>query len=130
MKLSIDDYGTGYSSLSYLHRFLIDTLKIDRSFVMTMEDGSENGEIVRTEIALAKALSLRVIAEGIESIHQFHQLQILGCEYGQGFLFSRPVPASEAAKLLMDSAPWQNIQSPNDFGVIARNLEYTQLRIQ
>jgi EAL domain-containing protein (putative c-di-GMP-specific phosphodiesterase class I) len=97
---------------------------------MTMEDGSENGEIVRTVIALAKALHLNVIAEGIESIHQFHQLRILGCEYGQGYLFSRPVPASEAARLLMDAARWQNILSPNDFGVIARNLEYTQLRIQ
>lgn len=130
IKLSIDDFGTGYSSLSYLHRFPIDTLKIDRSFVGTMEDGSENGEIVRTVIALAKALNLNVIAEGIESIHQFHQLRILGCEYGQGFLFSRPLPASEAAKLLQDPARWQNILPPNDFGVIARNLEYTHLRIQ
>ncbi|MEO5857736.1 MAG: EAL domain-containing protein [Pyrinomonadaceae bacterium] len=130
VKLSIDDFGTGYSSLSYLHRFPIDTLKIDRSFVMTMEDGSENGEIVRTVIALAKALNLSVIAEGIESIHQFHQLRILGCEFGQGYLFSRPVPATEAAKLLMDSVRWQNILPPNDFGVIARNLEYTQMRIQ
>lgn len=130
VKLSIDDFGTGYSSLSYLHRFPIDTLKIDRSFVMTMEDGSENGEIVRTVIALAQALKLNVIAEGIESIHQFHQLRILGCEYGQGYLFSRPLPAAEAAKLLRDSARWQNILPPNDFGVIARNLEYTQLRIQ
>lgn len=129
IRLSIDDFGTGYSSLSYLHRFPIDTLKIDRSFVGTMEDGSENGEIVRTVIALAKALKLSVIAEGIESIHQFHQLRILGCEYGQGFLFSRPLPASEAAKLLVDSSRWQNILPPNDFGVIARNLEYTHLRL-
>lgn len=129
IRLSIDDFGTGYSSLSYLHRFPIDTLKIDRSFVGTMEDGSENGEIVRTVIALAKALKLSVIAEGIESIHQFHQLRILGCEYGQGYLFSRPLPASEAAKLLVDSSRWQNILPPNDFGVIARNLEYTHLRL-
>lgn len=130
VRLSIDDFGTGYSSLSYLHRFPIDTLKIDRSFVGTMEDGSENGEIVRTVIALAKALNLSVIAEGIESIHQFHQLRILGCEYGQGFLFSRPVPASEAEKLLRDPGRWSNILPANDFGVIARNLEYTQLRLQ
>ena len=130
IKLSIDDFGTGYSSLSYLHRFPIDTLKVDRSFVGTMEDGSENGEIVRTVIALAKALNLSVIAEGIESIHQFHQLRILGCEYGQGYLFSRPVPAAEAEKLLQDAGRWRNILPHNDFGVIARNLEYTQLRIQ
>lgn len=129
-KISIDDFGTGYSSLSYLHRFPIDTLKIDRSFVSTMEDGSENGEIVRTVIALAKALKLNVIAEGIESIHQFHQLRILGCEYGQGYLFSRPVPVAEATKLLEDGNHWRNILPMNDFGVIARNLEYTQMRIQ
>ncbi len=130
IQISIDDFGTGYSSLSYLHRFPIDTLKIDRSFVGTMEDGSENGEIVRTVIALAKALKLSVIAEGIESIHQFHQLRILGCEYGQGFLFSRAIPAIEASKMLEDKGRWSNILPPNDYGVVARNLEYTQLRIQ
>ena len=91
VQLSIDDFGTGYSSFSYLHRFPIDTFKVDRSFVSTMEDGTENGEIVRTIIALAKALNLDVVAEGIETIHQLHQLRIFGCEYGQGYLFSRPV---------------------------------------
>lgn len=130
VRLSIDDFGTGYSSLSYLHRFPIDTLKIDRSFVNSMEDGSENGEIVRTVIALANALKLSVIAEGIESIHQFHQLRILGCEFGQGYLFSRPVSVAEGTKLLADDNRWQNILPPNHFGVIARNLEYTHLRIQ
>jgi len=130
VRLSIDDFGTGYSSLSYLHRFPIDTLKIDQSFVSTMEEGSENGEIVRTVIALAKALKLSVVAEGIESIHQFHQLRILGCEYGQGFLFSRAVPVAEATKLLENKTRWSNILPANEFGVVARNLEYTQLRIQ
>jgi EAL domain-containing protein (putative c-di-GMP-specific phosphodiesterase class I) len=130
VRISIDDFGTGYSSLSYLHRFPIDTLKIDRSFVSTMEDGTENGEIVRTVIALAQALKLNVIAEGIESVHQFHQLRILGCEYGQGFLFSRPVSATDAEKLLADEGRWRNILPPNEFGVVARNLEYTTLRVQ
>ena len=130
VRLSIDDFGTGYSSLSYLHRFPIDTLKIDRSFVSAMEDGTENGEIVRTVIALAKALKLNVIAEGIESIHQLHQLRNLGCEFGQGFLFSRPISASDAAALLADEGRWRNILPPNEFGVIARNLEYTSLRVQ
>ncbi len=130
VQLSIDDFGTGYSNLSYLHRFPIDTLKIDRSFVSTMEEGSENGEIVRTVIALAKALRLSVIAEGIESIHQFHQLRILGCEFGQGYLFSRPLPEKEATHLLEDPGRWTHILPNNDIGVIARNLEYTQLRIQ
>jgi diguanylate cyclase (GGDEF)-like protein len=109
IKLSIDDFGTGYSGLSYLHRFPIDTLKIDRSFVSTMEEGSENGEIVRTVIALAKALNLSVVAEGIESIHQLHQLRILGCEFGQGYLFSRPLPVLEIEKMLGDPARWRNI---------------------
>ncbi len=108
IQLSIDDFGTGYSSLSYLHRFPINTLKVDRSFVNTMEDGTENGEIVRTVIALAKTLRLDVIAEGIETIHQLHQLRILGCEYGQGYLFSRPVPAEEAGKLIEDKSRFTN----------------------
>lgn len=109
VQLSIDDFGTGYSSLSYLHRFPIDTLKVDRSFVSTMEDGSENGEIVRTIIALAKALGMDVVAEGIETIHQLHQLRVLGCEYGQGYLFSRPVPAKQAVELLRDKTQWHHI---------------------
>lgn len=129
VKLSIDDFGTGYSSLSYLHRFPIDTLKIDRSFVSTMEEGTENGEIVRTVIALAKALKLSVIAEGIESIHQFHQLRILGCDLGQGYLFSRPLPAAGIAKLFADELRWQNILPVNEFGVVAQNGEYTQMRL-
>ena len=87
--------------MSYLHRFPIDTLKVDRSFVSSMEDGSENGEIVRTVIALAKALNLDVVAEGIETIHQLHMLRILGCEYGQGYLFSRPVEHAEAEALML-----------------------------
>lgn len=111
VQLSIDDFGTGYSSLSYLHRFPIDTLKIDRSFVSSMDSGSENGEIVRTVIALAKALGLTIIAEGIETIHQLHQLRILGCESGQGFLFSRPIPTDQVEELLKDKGRWKNIIS-------------------
>lgn len=129
VQLSIDDFGTGYSSLSYLHRFPIDTLKVDRSFVSEMETGSENGEIVRTIIALAKTLQLNVVAEGIESIHQLHQLQILGCEYGQGFLFSRPIPVSEIEKMFEDSARWQNILPSHKFGALAQNREFSHLRL-
>lgn len=109
VQISIDDFGTGYSSLSYLHRFPIDLLKVDRSFVSAMEENTENGEIVRTVIALAKALNLKVVAEGIESIHQFHQLRILGCEYGQGYLFSKPLPVAEIEKLLQEKSRWRNI---------------------
>jgi diguanylate cyclase (GGDEF)-like protein len=129
VQLSIDDFGTGYSSLSYLHRFPINTLKVDRSFVGSMEDGSENGEIVRTVIALAKALNLDVVAEGIETIHQLHQLRILGCEHGQGYLFSRPLPALEIDPILEDKARWQNILPAGNFGVIAQNREFSHLRL-
>jgi len=129
LQISIDDFGTGYSSLSYLHRFPIDTLKVDRSFVSSMEDGTENGEIVRTVIALAKTLRLDVVAEGIESIHQLHQLRILGCEYGQGYLFSRPVPTDDAQAILDDKLRWQNIIPNNNPAILAQNREYTQLRI-
>jgi diguanylate cyclase (GGDEF)-like protein len=129
VQLSIDDFGTGYSSLSYLHRFPIDTLKVDRSFVGSMEDGTENGEIVRTIIALAKTLGLNVIAEGIETIHQLHQLRILGCEYGQGFLFSRPVPAQEAELILEDRTRWQQIIPDNNPAVVAQSREVSHLRL-
>ncbi len=129
LQLSIDDFGTGYSSLSYLHRFPIDTLKVDRSFVGTMEDGTENGEIVRTVIALAKALNLDVVAEGIETIHQLHQLRILGCEYGQGYLFSRPVPLDEAEKIVADKNRWQRIIPDNNPNAVAQNREFSHLRL-
>lgn len=108
-RLSIDDFGTGYSSLSYLHKFPVDMLKIDRSFVSSMEFGSENGEIVRTVITLAKLLDMKIISEGIETIHQLHQLKILDCEYGQGNLFSVPVPANEAYAILNDRRRWESL---------------------
>ncbi len=129
IKLSIDDFGTGYSSLSYLHRFPINTLKVDRSFVSTMADGTENGEIVRTVIALAKTLKLDVIAEGIETIHQLHQLRILGCEYGQGYLFSRPVSAADAGKIVTDQLRWENIIPKSSFVPAMQHPEFTHLRL-
>lgn len=129
IQLSIDDFGTGYSSLSYLHRFPINTLKVDRSFVSTMEDGSENGEIVRTVVALAKTLGLNVIAEGIESIHQLHQLRVLGCEYGQGYLFSRPVPVEEAEKIIEDKQRWQNIIPNQKVVPNGQTTEISHLRL-
>ncbi len=129
VQISIDDFGTGYSSLSYLHRFPIDLLKVDRSFVSAMEENTENGEIVRTVIALAKALNLKVVAEGIESIHQYHQLRVLGCEYGQGFLFSKPLPVADIERLLMDKSRWQNILPPANAPVVPQNRDISHLRL-
>lgn len=127
VRISIDDFGTGYSSLSYLHRFPIDVLKVDRSFVSTMEDGSGNGEIVRSVIALASALNLDVVAEGIESIHQLHQLRVLGCEYGQGYLFSRPLPVQEIYRLLDDNTRWQGIAPAVSMPIVPKEGDYTHL---
>jgi diguanylate cyclase (GGDEF)-like protein len=129
VQISIDDFGTGYSSLSYLHRFPIDLLKVDRSFVSAMEENSENGEIVRTVIALAKALNLKVVAEGIESIHQYHQLKVLGCEYGQGYLFSKPLPVHDIERLLSDTSRWKNILPTADVAAPPTKLDLTHLRL-
>ncbi|MFZ1700713.1 MAG: EAL domain-containing protein [Pyrinomonadaceae bacterium] len=129
VQISIDDFGTGYSSLSYLHRFPIDLLKVDRSFVSAMEENTENGEIVRTVIALAKALNLKVVAEGIESIHQFHQLRILGCEFGQGYLFSKPLPVADIERLLNDNNRWTNIVPPTTAPVPPISRDLSQLRL-
>jgi Amt family ammonium transporter len=100
VQLHMDDFGTGYSSLSYLHRFQIDTLKIDRSFVSNMGEGGENSEIVRTIVTLARNLGIEVIAEGVETAEQLAQLRALGCDHVQGFLFSRPIAGEEAGALI------------------------------
>ena len=105
VQLSIDDFGTGYSSLSYLHRFAVNYLKIDRSFVSKMAESNENYEIVRTIVMLAKKLGMEVIAEGIETEEQLVKLMNLKCEYGQGFLFSKPVAGETAQELILRKEP-------------------------
>jgi len=95
-RISLDDFGTGYSSLSYLHRFPIDTLKIDASFVRNASRDTKNVEIIRSIIALARALSIEVVAEGIETMEQHAMLRDLGCPLGQGYLFARPLPPDQA----------------------------------
>lgn len=100
VKLAIDDFGTGYSSLSYLHHFPLDTLKVDRSFVNAMSDGSRNVEIVRAIIMLSQQLAMNVIAEGIETIEEAATLRDLGCDYGQGYHFSRPMTAPDITSWL------------------------------
>jgi diguanylate cyclase (GGDEF)-like protein len=123
VQISIDDFGTGYSSLNYLQRFPIDTLKIDRSFVRSMEDGRQNGEIVRMILALSDAMKLSVVAEGIESVHQLHQLRVLNCRYGQGYLFSHPLPADEIAPLLQTNGRWVNLASGASFVIVPPAVE-------
>ena len=101
VQLGIDDFGTGYSSLSYLHRFPVNTLKVDRSFVGRMDEASEYREIVRTIVSLAHTLGMEVVAEGVETRGQRSQLEALGCEYSQGYFFSKPVPADKASEYLV-----------------------------
>lgn len=99
--LSIDDFGTGYSSLSYLHRFPVNTLKVDRSFVCRLDTADDNVAIVQAIVTLAQTMGMDVVAEGIETTEQQLQLENLGCEYGQGYLFCRPVNAETASEMLV-----------------------------
>lgn len=95
LELSLDDFGTGYSSLSYLKKFDVDYLKIDRSFVSNLTEGSDDLAICEAMIVMAHRLGMKVIAEGIETAEQRDILLNAGCDYGQGFLFSKPVPIDE-----------------------------------
>ncbi len=106
IQLNIDDFGTGYSSLSRLRNFPIDTLKIDRSFVMTMDAELQNLEITKAIISMADSLEIDVIAEGIETAAQLALLRDLKCKYGQGYFFSKPVDSSQATKLIAAAKRW------------------------
>jgi EAL domain-containing protein (putative c-di-GMP-specific phosphodiesterase class I) len=102
--IAIDDFGTGFSSLNYLAKLPVDTLKIDRSFVIEM-DNPDGLALVSTIIVMAHALNLKVVAEGVETDHQMRQLLSLNCDEMQGFLFSKPVPVEvfEARFLVGDN---------------------------
>jgi diguanylate cyclase (GGDEF)-like protein/PAS domain S-box-containing protein len=112
IRLAIDDFGTGYSSLSYLHRFPLDTLKIDRSFISEMRDDGEGMEIARTILPMAFNLQLDVVAEGVETIEQVAMLRKLHCKYGQGYYFSRPLSAEGSTALLAGEPAWQMCEQP------------------
>jgi EAL domain-containing protein (putative c-di-GMP-specific phosphodiesterase class I) len=106
--IALDDFGTGYSSLSYLHQYPIETLKIDRSFVIELpaeDDQAHSTAVVRAIQALADSLRMQVIAEGIETESQMRVLRRIGCRFGQGFLFAQPQPASKwlVAPLSLDA---------------------------
>lgn len=101
IQIAIDDFGTGYSSLGYLHRFPVDALKIDRSFVNQLQVGNRNYQVVNTIITLSNQLELAVIAEGIETTQQLQWLKQLGCEFGQGYLFSKPLPVAEIERIYL-----------------------------
>jgi PAS domain S-box-containing protein/diguanylate cyclase (GGDEF)-like protein len=103
IRLVLDDFGTGYSSLSHLRRFPLDTLKIDRSFVMRMVSEARDQELVRIIITLAHTLGMDVVAEGVETKAHADRLRGLNCEYAQGFLYAAPLPAKAAGKLLADN---------------------------
>ena len=95
IRLAIDDFGTGYSSLSYLRRFPVDILKIDRSFVSGVGDGSQDSVLTEAIVMLARTLQLKVVAERIEQPAQLAFLRELGCDLGQGYYFARPLPVDQ-----------------------------------
>jgi diguanylate cyclase (GGDEF)-like protein/PAS domain S-box-containing protein len=106
ISLAIDDFGTGYSSLSYLHRFPLDTLKIDRSFISGENDG-DSMEIARTIMPMAKNLRLDVVAEGVETLEQVALLKRLQCKYAQGYYFSKPLPPEDVTPILSEFPSWE-----------------------
>lgn len=108
VSIAIDDFGTGYSSLSYLKLFSINVLKIDQSFVRDMLSDVQSLDIVRTIVNLAKSLNMKLIGEGIETLEHKQKLAELGCEMGQGFLFSPPMPIEEYSKYLANSMSFSN----------------------
>jgi diguanylate cyclase len=116
IQISIDDFGTGYSSLGYLHRFPVDNLKIDRSFVSQIQEGNRDYLVVNTIITLSNQLCLSVIAEGIETQQQLQWLQQLECEFGQGYLFSKPLTSDEIERLYLTAdVPQVSSQSQKNF---------------
>jgi EAL domain-containing protein (putative c-di-GMP-specific phosphodiesterase class I) len=107
VRIAIDDFGTGYASLSHLQRMPVDLLKVDRSFVAALNDGGQSRELLEAILGVAQALSLRVIAEGIETPGQMTTIREMGCEMAQGFLTGRPSPAE-----MLESLTWPQLAPP------------------
>lgn len=103
IRIALDDFGTGYSNLSQLSKFQFDKIKIDRSFVMSFDSDKKQGDIVRAIMGLGQGLGVATTAEGIEDANQLEFLKNLGCDFGQGFLFGKALPADQASKLLTDT---------------------------
>jgi diguanylate cyclase (GGDEF)-like protein/PAS domain S-box-containing protein len=117
--VGLDDFGTGYSSLSYLHRFPVSTLKIDRSFVSAENGNVKNREIVRAIVTLAHNLGIEVVAEGVETPAQAHELRTIGCEYAQGYFFARPLAPEAAGQLVAADTDWAPPSWPREGGQAA-----------
>jgi EAL domain-containing protein (putative c-di-GMP-specific phosphodiesterase class I) len=101
LRIALDDFGTGYSSLSYLTSFPVDTIKIDRSFVMGCTTEPKNLIIIKAIIAMGHSMGKRIVAEGIETDDQFEMMKSLGCDEGQGYLFKHPIPADDFSALFI-----------------------------
>ncbi len=123
VQLSIDDFGTGYSSLSYLHRFPFDILKIDRSFVNRMNTDKDSLSIVETIVTLAKKLGKSLVAEGIEDKKHKQMLKELSCDYGQGYLFSKPLNSNDAEDFLRNNTASENVYYEPANAVSNSNIE-------
>ena len=106
VKLDMDDFGTGYSSLSCLHQFPIDVLKIDRSFIANLERGRDYAALISAVTQLARNLNIQVVAEGVETMDQALILQSLECEFGQGYLFSKPMTADQVPQFKIQAGTW------------------------
>ena len=117
VRLAIDDFGTGFSSLSYLSRFPVDVLKIDKDFIDAVDGAGERGELAQTIVRLGRSLRVATIAEGIERSQQVQALRDMGCEFGQGYLFSRPLPAMGVTELLQLGQPIEAVAHDRLAGV-------------
>jgi diguanylate cyclase (GGDEF)-like protein/PAS domain S-box-containing protein len=127
VQLAMDDFGTGYSSLSNLHSFPINTLKIDRSFITRMVENNENAEIVRTIAGLAQNLGMDVVAEGVETREQLEILRALGCKYGQGYFFSKPLDTQDAEGFICETySPTVQVLEDMTIPVLARSVSTQQ----